>query len=893
MLQLISIQLMARLLSQICGRGLFFYTFLPLRRRKEKTMSFYSKTVEQTMAELSTDKNGLSAEKAAENRKIYGENKISEGKRKGIIRVFFEQFFDLLVAILIISAIISVFTGNGESAVVIICVIVLNAILGTVQHFKAEKSLDALKSMSSPTAKVFRDGTLHVISASEITVGDIVSVEQGDIIPADGRVIHSASLSVNESSLTGESNSIEKITDALGDKEISLADRKNMVYTGSLVTGGRGSLAVTATGMNTELGKIAGLINTAQRKKTPLQKSLDKFSKQLSIVIPLLCAVVMLLYIMRGIPFADSLMFAVALAVAAIPEALSSIVTIALAIGTSRMAQQNAVIKDLKAVEGLGCVSVICSDKTGTLTQNKMTVREIFTLADNDEGTAYLKNAMALCNDSEYTDSGVLGDPTETALSDYIGQEEYMRIRRENPRVSEIPFDSDRKLMSTFHRNDSGYIMYTKGAADNLCRTLTSVLDGNTVRECTAADRQLIAETTDGFSEKGMRVLGFAYKLTDECKPDSTAENDFVFIGLAAMTDPPRAESCAAVRDCISAGIKPVMITGDHKTTACAIARETGIMQDGDICLDGMELDKLSDSELSDVLENVSVYARVSPVHKIRIVEQWQNKGKIVAMTGDGVNDAPALKKADIGVAMGITGTQVSKDAASMILTDDNFATIIKSVANGRAIYSNITNAIKFLLSGNLAGIMAVLYTAIPGLPAPFTAVQLLFINLLTDSLPAIAISMEEADKSLLKQKPRDSKAAFLTKPLTVQLIISGVLIAIATVLGYHAGLAVSAAKACGMAFSTLCLARLFHGFNCRSDKSVFKAGILKNKFSLIAFAAGVILLCCALFIPGVNNLFGADMLSPADFGVAAGLAFVPTAIIQIYRVIKEHIKKK
>lgn len=862
-------------------------------------MNYYSEEAEKVLSELETSTEGHTSKEAAERQKRYGRNEIAEKKKKGVLRVFAEQFADLLVIILIVSALISVFTGSIESAIVIICVITMNAVLGTIQHFKAEKSLEALKSMSSPTAKVMRDGNVCVIDASDITLGDIVIIEQGDIVPADGRVISAASLQVNESSLTGESNGIEKFTQMLTGDSIPLGDRKNMVYTGSLVTAGRGMFAVTATGMATELGKIAGLINTAERKKTPLQRSLDKFSKQLSIVIPVLSLIVMILYIIRGTPILDSLMFAVALAVAAIPEALSSIVTIALAIGTRKMAEQNAVIKDLKAVEGLGCVSVICSDKTGTLTQNKMTVRRIYLNgreenAENahiNSDTGLLRQAMALCNDAVYSGDNVIGDPTETALSDYIGSTEYERIRTEYPRISEIPFDSDRKLMSTCHMLDGRRTMFTKGATDNLLPRLVSICDNGVIRPITESDKAGISVANEHFSGLGMRVLAFAYKVIGKDVPDE--EDSYIFIGLAAMTDPPRPESKAAVADCISAGIKPVMITGDHKTTASAIAREIGIMRDGDIGLDGTELDKMSDEELDRVIEKVSVYARVSPDNKIRIVERWQSKGKIVAMTGDGVNDAPALKKADVGVAMGITGTQVSKDAASMILTDDNFATIIKSVANGRAIYANIKNAVKFLLSGNLAAIIAVLCTAVPGLPAPFTAVQLLFINLLTDSLPAIAISTEKADKSLLSQKPRDSKSSFLTKAMSLRIVAGGVLIAIAVMSAYFFGSTVSAGLACAMAFTTLCVARLFHGFNCRGDKSLFRLGITTNKFSLLAFFAGIVLLCLAVFIPGVSDLFGTQIMNARNFGISLLLGFAPTFLIQSVRVIKEVLAKK
>lgn len=862
-------------------------------------MNYFDESTEKVLSELETSVNGLTSSEAESRLSRYGKNEITEQKKKGVLRVFAEQFADLLVIILIVSALVSVFTGNVESATVIVCVITMNAVLGTIQHFKAEKSLDALKSMSSPTAKVMRDNNIHIVNASDITVGDIVLVEQGDIVSADGRLISCASLQVNESSLTGESNGIEKFTGTLAGESIPLGDRKNMVYTGSLVTAGRGTFVVTSVGMNTELGKIAGLINKAERKKTPLQRSLDKFSKQLSIAIPVLCLIVMILYIVRGTPILDSLMFAVALAVAAIPEALSSIVTIALAIGTRKMAEQNAVIKDLKAVEGLGCVSVICSDKTGTLTQNKMTVRRVY-LSGKEEtaenitdgpDSELLRKAMALCNDAVYTDRNVIGDPTETALSDFVGMSAYEKLRLEYPRVSEIPFDSDRKLMSTCHTVDGRRTMFTKGATDSLLPRLVSICDNGVIRPITESDKTDIVIANERFSGLGMRVLAFAYKISGNEQSDT--EDNYIFIGLSAMTDPPRPESKTAVADCIRAGIKPVMITGDHKVTASAIAREIGIMRDGDISLEGTELDKMSDEELDGVIEKVSVYARVSPDNKIRIVEHWQNKGRIVAMTGDGVNDAPALKKADVGVAMGITGTQVSKDAASMILTDDNFATIIKSVANGRAIYANIKNAVKFLLSGNLAAIIAVLCTAIPGLHAPFTAVQLLFINLLTDSLPAIAISTEKADKSLLSQKPRNIGESFLTKAMSLGIAAGGVLIALAVMMSYFIGSTVSAELACAMAFSTLCIARLFHGFNCRSDKSIFRLGITTNKFSLLAFVAGMLFLVSALFIPGVSGLFTAQMMNIEYFGISLAVGFAPTLLIQAVRIIKEFFIKK
>ena len=888
---------MTRLLSHYFAAKVCFFITL---RKEERIgfMKYYLMEADEVTNQLGTDVNGLTENEAKRRREKYGVNEIKEAKKKSVARVFFEQFADLLVIILIISALISVFTQNIESTVVIICVITMNAVLGTVQHFKAEKSLAALQAMASPTAKVIRDKNVHIIKTSEITVGDIVLIEQGDIVPADGRVISCASLMVNESSLTGESGGVEKNTDKLFGEDIPLADRKNCVYTGSLVIAGRATYAVTAIGMDSELGRVAGLIDSAKRKKTPLQVSLDRLSKQLSIAVPLLSLVVMILYIVRGTPLLDSLMFAVALAVAAIPEALSSIVTIALAIGTGKMVHQNAVIKELKAVEGLGCVSVICSDKTGTLTQNRMTVRQLYHSGDiipAQNGftgdSEILKTAIALCNDAVFSDGAFLGDPTETALSELIGMDEYNRIREQCVRTSEIPFDSDRKLMSTVNNVGDKRLMFTKGAVDNILSRLSSISVNGIVRKITDEDKEGITAVNDTFSQQGMRVLGFAYKPLED--DESEEESGLIFLGMCAMTDPPRPESKTAVAECISAGIKPVMITGDHKVTASAIAKEIGIMHNGDICLEGVQIDKMSDEELDGVIEKVSVYARVSPDNKIRIVDRWQKKGRIVAMTGDGVNDAPALKKADIGVAMGITGTQVSKDAASMILMDDNFATIIKSVANGRAIYANIKNAIKFLLSGNLAAIITVLFTALSGMPAPFTAVQLLFINLLTDSLPAIAISMEKADKSLLRDKPRDSKASFLDKKMSLGVIMGGVLISLAVTAAYLIGLTVSAELACAMAFTSLCIARLFHGFNCRGDKPVIKLGLFSNKFMLLAFTAGIAFLCCAVFIPGINVLFGASAMSAPYMAMSAGIGLIPTIIIQIIKAVKQFIARK
>lgn len=864
-------------------------------------MNWYQLTKEQVLEKLGVTKDGLSSKKAEELLQKNGENVLQEGKRKTALQVFLSQFADLLVIILIIAAIISMFSGNIESTIVIFAVITLNAILGTVQHINAEKSLDSLKSLSSPNAKVIRDGQKIEIPSKEVVEGDIIVLEAGDLVVADGRIINNYSLQVNESSLTGESTNVDKNDDNIT-AEVPLADRTNMVYSGSLVTYGRAIVAVTGTGMNTEIGKIASLMNAAKEKKTPLQESLDKFSSKLAIIILIISALVFGLSLLNHMAIIDALMFAVALAVAAIPEALGSIVTIVQAIGTQKMAKENAVIKDLKAVESLGCVSVICSDKTGTLTQNKMTVQKIYINGEsifeeeldlNNQSHRYLLYDMVLNNDSSIVDGKGIGDPTEYALLEPLRKLGYNEddLRSVLKRLEEVPFDSDRKMMSTKYKLHGVNHILTKGAIDAILDRCDSIATKDGVRPITQADKADILKQNTEYSENGLRVLTFAYKESDE-ELNVNTEYGYTFLGLVSMIDPPREESKAAVADAVRAGIKPVMITGDHKITATAIARQIGIFREGDIAVTGMELDAMSDSELDQKIEKISVYARVSPENKIRIVEAWQRKGNIVSMTGDGVNDAPALKKADIGVAMGITGTEVSKDAASMVLQDDNFATIIKAVANGRNVYRNIKNAILFLLSGNMAAIFAVVYASLLALPVPFEAVHLLFINLLTDSLPAIAIGMEKPEKDLLSQKPRDPKQGILTKEFSALMLLQGALIAVVVMTAFYIGLQVNAATASTMAFATLTLARLFHGFNCRSKHSIFKIGLASNVYSLLAFAAGVGLLAFVIFVPFMHPLFKIAELTGAQIGFIALLAFIPTVIIQIAKVIAENIKK-
>lgn len=869
---------------------------------------YYLQTKDEVLKEFKTGSDGLSTKQAEENLAKYGKNALVEGKKKTAFQVFLEQFKDLMVIILIIAAVISAFTGDLESTLVIIAVLILNAILGTVQHIKAEKSLESLKSLSSPSAKVLRNGEKIEIDSKDVVPGDIMLLEAGDMVTADGRILDNYSLQVNESSLTGESTNIDK-ADVDFDHEIPLGDRLNMVYSSSLVTYGRANVLVTGTGMNTEIGKIASLMNETKERRTPLQVSLDKFSSKLATAILVICAIVLGLQIWRGQPIMDALLFAVALAVAAIPEALSSIVTIVQAMGTQKMAKENAIIKNLAAVESLGSVSVICSDKTGTLTQNKMTVEDIYIGGEvlkpdqldlGNQLHRYLLYDAVLNNDSSLKDGKSIGDPTESALlemyrkvpgidlgNNQLGLSEN-DLRGLLTRQQEVPFDSDRKLMSTKHLIHTVPTIFVKGAIDVLLDRCDNIRIGDEVRPITDEDRKKILAQNEHFSENGLRVLTFAYKEKDEDLAPET-EHGFTFIGLVSEMDPPREESIEAVARAKKAGIRTVMITGDHKVTAVAIAKKIGIFSDGDIAVTGLELDKMSDEELEQKIEKIAVYARVSPENKIRIVNAWQKKDKIVSMTGDGVNDAPALKKADIGVAMGITGTEVSKDAASMILADDNFATIIKAVANGRTVFENIKNAIMYLLSGNLSAIITVLFASIGGFPVPFIAVQLLFINLVTDSLPALAIGMEPGAPDILDRKPRDPKVGILDKSLITKVTLQGIIISVGVIAAFMIGRQTSAAVACTMAFSTLTFARLLHGFNCRSQHSIFKIGFKNNWYSLAAFAVGTLLLALILFVPGLHSLFAVTPLTNTQLLWIIGLALMPTIIIQIVKVVQEN----
>ncbi len=853
----------------------------------------YQKPKDQLFAELNSSENGLSEQQANENLRKFGKNELLEEKPKSPFIIFLEQFKDFLVLILIAASIVSAVLGDWESTIVILAVITMNAILGTVQTLNAAKSLSSLKKLSAPNAKVVRGGKTIVIPSENVTIGDVVILEAGDYICADGRIIENASLKVNESALTGESLNVEK-SDETFDKELALADRLNMVYSGSFVTYGRASFLVTEIGMNTEVGKIASLLKSAKERKTPLQVNLDNFGKKLSIGILIICAIVFGLSIFNGENIMNAFMFAVALAVAAIPEALSSIVTIVLSFGTQKMSKENAIIRKLQAVEGLGSVSIICSDKTGTLTQNKMTVKKIFVdgkaigCDDPDFSNEHQKRLLLssiLCNDSVCKDGKEIGDPTETALVNFGTKYNFNfeRIREKYPRISEIPFDSDRKLMSTVHNVKGKLTMLTKGATDVLINRMN--ISEKTKKE--------ITDITEQLSSQGLRLLCFAYKEIENSNISLDDEDNLEFMGLIAMMDPPREESKAAVEECISAGIKPVMITGDHKVTAAAIAKEIGILKDYSEAAEGSEIDDLTDEQLMEYVPTKSVYARVSPEHKIRIVNAWQQRGNIVAMTGDGVNDAPALKQADIGVAMGITGTEVSKDAASMVLADDNFATIVKAVNNGRNIYANIKRSIQFLLSGNMAGIFVVLFASFAALPVPFAAVHLLFINLLTDSLPAIALGLEPHSKEVMKEKPRPINESILTKPFIISILTEGLVIAAASAACFLIGLKTNAATASTMAFASICLSRLIHGFNCKSDKPVlFTKKFFNNLIIWGALAIGIILLSVVLFIPAVSGIFKVEPLTMTQILTIAGTSVGTLLVIQFMKLIKKLIKK-
>ncbi|MDR1018156.1 MAG: cation-translocating P-type ATPase [Lachnospiraceae bacterium] len=847
----------------------------------------------------------LTNQQAKINQEKYGPNELVEEKRKSLFGIFLEQFKDFLVIILIIAAIVAGALGDVESTIVILIVITINAILGTVQTIKAQQSLDSLKKLSAPEAKVIRDGVTMLIPAREVTIGDEVLVEAGDSIVADGKLLSVAGLKVDESALTGESVPVEKSMDPVSESA-ALGDRTDSVFSGSFATYGRGTYEVIGIAMETEVGKIATLLKTAQNKLTPLQISLNDFGKKLGIGILILCSIIFGLNVLQGGKILDAFLFAVALAVAAIPEALSSIVTIVLSFGTQRMAEEGAIIRKLQAVEGLGSVSIICSDKTGTLTQNKMTVEHYYIDGKDipvDKIDLKVPNEKLLLhfsmlnNDSTNKDGKEIGDPTETALINLATNLGISvdNVRDDYKRFAEIPFDSDRKLMSTAHPYGGRYIMIVKGAVDVLLDRITRIRIGDSDREFNEDDKAKIISQNLEYSRNGLRVLAFAYKhVGEEADIAFEDENELTFVGLIAMMDPPREESRAAVMECKMAGIRPIMITGDHKITAAAIAKRIGILEDESEAVEGSVIEDMTDDELKEFVPKISVYARVSPEHKIRIVRAWQELGNVVSMTGDGVNDAPALKQADIGVAMGITGTEVSKDASSMVLTDDNFATIVKAVENGRNVYQNIKFAIQFLLSGNFAGILVILYASLLSLPVPFAPVHLLFINLLTDSLPAIALGLEPPTSEVMKDKPRPRNEGILTRIFLTRIGTEGFVIACMTAIAYMIGLGEGDhTLAMTMAFAVLCTSRLVHGFNCKSNRPViFTRKFFNNKFLIGAFLLGLVLITSVVTVPALQGVFKVESLDLAHLGIVYGLALANLPVIQGMKAIFKFNKK-
>ncbi|WP_139008952.1 cation-translocating P-type ATPase [Lactococcus lactis] len=877
-------------------------------------MQPYNQSVNEVLEKTKSQFEGLSP-KEVENRQAKdGFNELKEKKKTSTWELFIDTLKDPMVIILLLVAFVQLFLGEFVESLVIFIVLMINSVVAVVQTKRAESSLDALRQMSAPSAKVLRNGEKTSIPARELVVGDIVSLEAGDFIPADGRLIDVQNLRVEEGMLTGESEPVEKFSDVI-EGEVALGDRKNMVFSSSLVVYGRADFLVTAIAEQTEIGKIAQMLETAEAKQTPLQQKLEKFGKQLGWAILALCALIFAVQILRLFTtnqtadmqkaVLDSFMFAVAVAVAAIPEALSSVVTIVLSVGTNKMAKQHAIMRNLPAVETLGSTSVICTDKTGTLTQNKMTVvdsflptqgsKELTDLTQADQ--KLLLNAMVLCNDSSFSQEGqALGDPTEVALiaySDKIGYP-YQNLREKSPRLAEFPFDSERKLMSTINDFEGQKTIFVKGGPDVLFNHCNQVFLDGKVQEFTPELKEKFQAQNEAFSQKALRVLAYAYKPVSDDKTELTLtdENDLILIGLSAMIDPPREAVYDSIVEAKKAGIKTIMITGDHKTTAQAIAKDIGLMNEGDMALTGQELDALTEDELRENLEKISVYARVSPENKIRIVRAWQNEHQVTAMTGDGVNDAPALKQANIGIAMG-SGTDVAKDASSMILTDDNFVSIVSAVSIGRVVYDNIKKSISYLFSGNLGAIIAIVFALVVGWVNPFTALQLLFINLVNDSVPAIALGMEKAEPDVMEKAPRQLNEGIFANGLMRVILIRGSLIGIAAIISQYVGQKTSPEMGVAMAFTTLILARTLQTFAARSNsQNILKLGFTTNKYVLMA-----VTFCLALYslttLPFLREIFSI----PAAFGwsqwiVAAGLAVIAVICMEILKSIKGVFEK-
>lgn len=891
--------------------------------------NWFNLTVDEIAKELDVELDkGLKKSEIASRQEKYGINQLQSKKKKSLIIKFLEQFKDFMIIILIIAAIVSGIIGiqEGEGitdTIIILIVVIVNAIIGVAQENKAEKSLEALKKMSSHVAKVIRDGKLEVIQSAELVPGDIVMLDTGDFIPADLRIIQAVNLKSQEAAMTGESVPVDKASEVIKAEEVSLGDRKNMLFSSSLITYGRGKGIVVETGMNTEVGKIATMINEAEDAETPLQEKLNSLGKTLGIVALAICVVIFIVGMAYGKEPIHMFMTAVSLAVAAIPEGLAAISTIVLAIGVQRMVKKNAIVKKLPAVETLGSSSVICSDKTGTLTQNKMTVVKLFVngelqefeeVKDLNEEIRRVTNNCMLCNDTKIGENGELtGDPTETALIDMGFKLKYTKsIYSQMPRVAEIPFDSDRKLMTTVHKVGDKFVVYTKGGLDELLACCTKYSFNGAIKDDIEEYIKQVEEINKQMAENALRVLAFGYKEFDHPIKEEdmrTLESELIFTGMVGMIDPPRLEVKEAVEKCISAGITTVMITGDHKITASAIAKELGILTDGKEAITGAELEKISDEELKERVRNIAVYARVSPEHKVRIVKAWQANGEIVAMTGDGVNDAPALSKADIGCAMGIVGTDVAKEAADVILTDDNFATVVSAVEEGRRIYNNILKAIHFLLSSNI-GEIVVLFFAIMLTPIlankfgitgeyisrlePLLPIQILWINLVTDSLPALALAVDPAEKDVMKKKPIKKSTGIFTKGMTYRLIYQGAMIGLLTLIAFIIGLSVEGDSlykikvAQTMAFTVLALSELVHVFNVRNnEKSIFKTNPFNNNKLILAIIVSAILMIIVLFIPALRSIFSIAILPKDKLLETICLVFSPIVIVEVFKLLK------
>ncbi|PAK80186.1 calcium-translocating P-type ATPase, PMCA-type [Lentilactobacillus parakefiri] len=885
---------------------------------QEKKM-FYQRTVDDVMSQMKAHPSGLSDQEVKDRREQFGANRLTSKRRTTLIEKFISQFKDLMIIILIIAAIIAGFAGETVDAAIILAVVILNAVFGVFQESKAENAIDSLKEMSAPMATVLRNNQSMSIKSEDIVPGDIVPLEAGDVVPADIRLTEANSLKIEEAALTGESVPVNKQVDPIEEDDLPLGDRKNLGFMNSNVTSGRAVGVVIGTGMNTEVGKIAHMLNTTEETTTPLQENLKSLGKMLTVLILVIAVIVFAVGMWRGQEsLINMLLTAISLAVAAIPEGLPAIVTVTLALGTQQMARHRALIRKLPAVETLGSTDVIASDKTGTLTQNKMTVEKVFLnekLQDSADTHLTLRDRLAqimvLNNDTKYQENELAGDPTETALvSFYLNLDQpVQKFVNDHPRLAEIPFDSERKLMSTYNQMDDKQILMTmKGAPDQLLERVTKIQDGKDVRAITDKDKQLISSTNHDLATQALRVLAFAYRPVDTVPTDLTStaqEHDMTFVGLIGMIDPERPEVAQAVAEAKSAGIKSIMITGDHQDTAQAIAKRLGILNRGDNpggkVINGAQLDELSDDQFNKEVADISVYARVAPEHKVRIVKAWQKRGKVVAMTGDGVNDAPALKTADIGVGMGITGTEVSKEASDMVLADDNFATIVTAVKAGRKVFANIQKSLQYLLSANLSEVLTLFVMTMMGwqILAP---VQILWINLVTDTFPAIALGVEPAEPGIMKRKPRGRSSNFLSGGIMSNILYQGFFEGFITLCVYafaisnpvHASDALAHADALTMAYATLGLIQLFHAFNSKTiHESIFRIGMFKNKFFNWALLGSAVLLIMTIVVPGFNEMFHVTELTASQWLVVVFGGFMIVVVTEVVKYIQRHISHK